>query len=168
MKKEKVKREYTQAEGVSDMARELVSKYAGSNLALDVLQETRIEYLFLSGIEHNKWRGKCCRTTGHWHYLTDFDYVIVLWKEWWDEASELQRNALLYHELSHIIFSENKEHEIVYGLRDHELEIFVSEVRAYGLWDESLDYLDRVIQDIKQDEIDSATVARAMDEVVDE
>ena len=70
------------------------------------------------------------------------DYVMVLDAAWWAEASPLQREALVFHELEHMCQATNQHGEPrfsfagdpIYALRAHDLEEFGSVVERYGAW----------------------------------
>lgn len=70
------------------------------------------------------------------------DYVMVLDATWWVQASPIQREALVFHELEHAVQKTDKEGEFmftpegrpVWDIRGHSLEEFDSVVRRYGAW----------------------------------
>lgn len=69
-------------------------------------------------------------------------FIITLDHEYWKVASELDREALIWHELAHIKqdvdaydapkFS--RDGLPVYRLVEHDVTAFVSEVQRYGAW----------------------------------
>jgi len=83
----------------------------------------------------SKVLGKCQKATGPWQYLTDFSYVIWVWGDWFQEATAMEREALIHHELRHIMAEEDEDSgEIKWKIRDHDSESFSSEVSRYKDW----------------------------------
>ena len=70
------------------------------------------------------------------------DYAMVLDATWWDAADIVQREALVFHELEHMVQDTNMhgeprfsfEGKPVFALRAHDLEEFGSVVERYGAW----------------------------------
>jgi hypothetical protein len=93
-----------------------------------------IKYLFKS-TKKSKKLGQCQKATGPWKFLTDFSYVLWVWKEWFEDASPIEREALVHHELRHIMAEEDEESgELKWKIREHEVEAFSSEVERYRDW----------------------------------
>lgn len=64
----------------------------------------------------------------------DHDFVIVLNNKVWGALPDVAKRALLDHELSHCGSKESEAGDVSYYVRKHDLEEFVSIVRRYGLW----------------------------------
>jgi len=70
------------------------------------------------------------------------DYLVVLDAQWWAQASPIDREALVYHELSHVKQAVDRygaprfdrEGNPVFELVRHDVEAFNAEVRRYGAW----------------------------------
>lgn len=70
------------------------------------------------------------------------DFIMILDAPWWADATPLQREALVYHELCHCIHARDKEGELkfndaglpVWGLIGHDIEEFRAVVKRYGAW----------------------------------
>jgi hypothetical protein len=70
------------------------------------------------------------------------DYLLILDREWWLEASATEREALIFHELMHCMIALDREGEKrftdegdpVWAIRPHDLEEFNAVVRRYGAW----------------------------------
>lgn len=83
------------------------------------------------------------------------DFLMIIDEVWWDEADETQREALVWHELCHIKqetdgFGELRftiDGEPKYGLVDHDIAAFHSEVGRYGAWSADLQ---QFVQSIKK------------------
>jgi hypothetical protein len=74
-------------------------------------------------------------------------YLIVLDREFWlNEATPIQREALLYHELSHVkqatdkygALKFDKDGNPVWALVEHDISAFNDEVARYGAWHEGI------------------------------
>lgn len=74
------------------------------------------------------------------------DYLVVLNARWWEQATPLQREALLSHELSHIQQALDsygapkfdRDGLPVFKVVEHDIAAFRSEVARYGLWSDEL------------------------------
>ena len=86
--------------------------------------------------------GKCTKVSGIAQFFGDCDYVVTIAA---DHARELkltnhQMQAAVYHELCHIEIGEDeKTGDPIYGARGHDVEMYLDEIRRYGLWRESLE-----------------------------
>ncbi|RVT91454.1 hypothetical protein EOD42_22625 [Rhodovarius crocodyli] len=69
-------------------------------------------------------------------------FILTLDAEFWEEASERQREALIFHELMHCMQALDKDGEPrfdaeglpVWAIRPHDIEEFNEVVRRYGAW----------------------------------
>lgn len=74
-------------------------------------------------------------------------FVVVLDREWWQQASPMEREALVWHELSHVRQSLDKfgapkfdrDGLPVFGLMEHDITAFESEVKRFGAWSPDID-----------------------------
>ena len=70
------------------------------------------------------------------------DFLLILDSEWWAEATENQRSALVHHELCHCMIAVDREGEKrftdegdpVWAIKAHDLEGFNATARRYGAW----------------------------------
>lgn len=71
------------------------------------------------------------------------DFIVTMSAEWWREATPLQREALVHHELAHVrqALDKNGEPRVnkqtgepILALVAHDLEEFQSTVERYGDW----------------------------------
>lgn len=75
------------------------------------------------------------------------DFLMVIDLPWWEQASERDREALVWHELCHIKQETDKLGEPkfdrdgnpVFGLVEHDVAAFHSEVARYGAWSPDLE-----------------------------
>jgi Putative phage metallopeptidase len=70
------------------------------------------------------------------------DFLMIIDAQWWDMASERDREALVWHELCHIKQDVDKNGDLAFdkdgnpkfALVEHDLAAFNSEVARYGAW----------------------------------
>jgi DNA-binding Lrp family transcriptional regulator len=71
------------------------------------------------------------------------DYIVTISADFWREATDLQREALMHHELSHVQQALDRDGEPrfntqtgepIYCLVAHDIEEFNKTVERYGLW----------------------------------
>ena len=98
--------------------------------------------------------GKMEKTSGVWKYLSDFNYVLLLHKDTWVELSEHQKNALVFHELMHIRSKEDKDKNVHWGVKKHDIELFICVVKKFGSWSPQLKVLESLMGDTEEEEID--------------
>lgn len=75
------------------------------------------------------------------------EFLVVLDAEWWAQATPTQRDALVWHELCHCRQSLDKfgapkfdrDGLPVFGLVEHDITAFNSEVTRYGAWTADID-----------------------------
>lgn len=99
--------------------------------------------------------GECCmptvqgslRSMFEWLMFERFgfypDFLIILDKEFWDEADDMTREALMFHELMHADqatdqYGAPRFHKEtgrpIWGIRGHDIEEFNAVVQRYGAW----------------------------------
>lgn len=105
----------------------------------------------------------------------DHDFVIVLNNKVWGALPDVAKRALLDHELSHCGSKESEAGDVSYYVRKHDLEEFVSIVRSYGLWRDTVQvFVDAALKREQGelfdegDEGDEATATRSEVELVGE
>ena len=78
---------------------------------------------------------------------SDPDFIILLDAVYWAQATQREREILVYHELSHIAHAEDKDGEPkynedtgrpVYRIVGHDVEEFSAVARRYGAWNADL------------------------------
>jgi predicted metallopeptidase len=144
------KSEYADSPEVQEKAEAIIDTYGLIDASL-----ARIKYLYKIA-EKSKFRGKCALSGAQWKHLTGYDFVIVIWKQWWDQATDKEREALLYHELLHVERTETKK-GTKWVLRDHPVEAFPEEVQQFGAWSPELVQLAETLKmGVKQSSDDSS------------
>lgn len=74
------------------------------------------------------------------------NFVMILDLEYWRDASEREREILVYHEMCHAEHKTDKEGELrfdeagkaVYGIREHDVNEFIAVVERYGQWSDEI------------------------------
>jgi hypothetical protein len=122
---------YQESEDVEELASTVMSRFPDMPAATE---GARIKFLTKTQ-EKSSWAGKCYRTTGPWNFLLpDFDFVVLIWLEWWETHNEQERQALLYHELLHI----NQTKHGSWRLRQHDIQEFSEVITSFGAWNDQL------------------------------
>lgn len=84
------------------------------------------------------------------------DFLIVLDRSYWREATDLQREILVYHELMHCGHAVDKHGDPrydketgapVYCIRGHDVEEFVAVVQRYGVHNSDIDAFIKAAQE---------------------
>jgi hypothetical protein len=123
-------REYREDKKIDETAAKIIS-----NFKFPV--EPMIKYLKLIS-DKSTYLGKCSLATGKWKYLIDKEFVIEVWEKWWEGATDSQKEALLFHELSHIDYKDNDDGEVTWRIKDHDVEEFNEVAKRYGDWNGEL------------------------------
>jgi hypothetical protein len=137
--------EYVDAPELKQRAKRLIEKYP----ELNHCTEARIHYLFRIS-ESCKYLGKCNKANSRWKHLTDMDFVLEFWASWWEEATDLQKEALLYHELKHIertVKMKDDQEVVIWRTKKHDVELFIHEIENYGAWSTDLVVLKEAFKD---------------------
>ncbi|MEM4720878.1 MAG: putative metallopeptidase [Candidatus Methanomethylicaceae archaeon] len=113
----------------------LVEELVRNHEALISARDAKIKFLFYKSEREPNWLGRCSKASKKWMYIAGVDYVIEINYAWWREASDLQKRALLFHELRHVMRVETKK-GIRWVVREHEITGFLDEVRIFGPWSE--------------------------------
>ncbi len=127
------------------MMRDLVRQYHPH------LVEARIALAWQDGIKADKddhlMLGNCRKASDLNRELAEWDFVIVLNREAWNDFGDKQRLVLLDHELMHAADDcdedgEQKQDErgrLVWRMRGHDIEEFHDIVKRHGAWKKDLE-----------------------------
>lgn len=75
-----------------------------------------------------------CKRIDELHKLyCPYDFVIIFYLPNIGQMSEEQKMILLYHELLHIDYRENKDGDFTYCCRPHDVEDFKKIIAEYGM-----------------------------------
>lgn len=72
------------------------------------------------------------------YFSGENDILMFIDKKVWELAKPEEKEALIDHELCHIVYSENRKGDPVYKLRDHEVFEFNEIILRYGGWSSNL------------------------------
>ena len=126
---------------ILDLAGRLISAYKPE------AANAKICYLFRK--KHTKTNGAiklgtCSKVSAQNRTLHGYDYVIILAWDMWMMLEELQREALLLHELCHVFKA--GEDDAVWKIEPHNVEEFRKVIEVYGLWKPDLEAMAASIQ----------------------
>lgn len=102
--------------------------------------------------------GKCIKVSDLHREFADYDFIITLNKEFWEEptVTKQQRMALLDHEMMHAAPSyngETGEHEVdergryLFRIRGHDFEDFNDIIQRHGIWKRDLTRLAELLRE---------------------
>jgi len=120
--------EYLKSNILEEIAQQVINEYPLDSK----IKEAKIVYLFSTRKKSN-FAGKIQKPGGTWKYLSDYDFVVIIHQESWNNFAQDQKKALLYHELSHV-FHKEKDNKIIWKLRVHDVEEFINVVEHFGYW----------------------------------
>lgn len=100
--------------------------------------------------------------------LAEFDFVIMINRDFWDEANVAQRRALMDHELSHCAVTMDgddpkvdEKGRTVWRMRKHDIEEFSGVVLRNGIYKQDLEVFYAALKNGKQGRIFGDPVASA-------
>lgn len=105
----------------------------------DFPAEAGVRYLWKAQGGHTAGKGtygKCVKASGLTEFLADADYVIWLAHDFVSELrfTNYQVEALLYHNLLHVIVEQSEDGPVKLKVRAHDIEAFREEISEYGFW----------------------------------
>ena len=118
--KETAEEKYWDAVEVKEIATKLIQ--AG---AFQFPTNTPIAYVFID--KSSTFWGKCSHVGGLWKFITGYEFVIKINHEVWSSLTDIQRDALAYHELLHVGYDSSTDK---YSIVDHDLEEFARVVKS--------------------------------------
>jgi Putative phage metallopeptidase len=111
-------------------------------------------------VDANVTLGKCKKASDLDRELAAYDFIILLREAFWTDpqVSDLQRRALLDHELCHAAVAcdrhgepvEDERGRIVYRTRKHEIEDFTCIAERYGCWTRDLQQFARALDQARE------------------
>lgn len=82
--------------------------------------------------------GKASKAGGRLEFFAGYDFVMEINWQQWRHLSDMQKVALVDHELSHFGRDEDSKGERTWVLQSHDIEEFGGIVRRWGLWRKDL------------------------------
>jgi hypothetical protein len=76
------------------------------------------------------WKARVRILSGFYSSLTNKKIGIEVWKQEWINADAAHKAAILYHELTHIMYDIEKQ---VYKLKQHDVQDFYELLQNFGL-----------------------------------
>jgi hypothetical protein len=126
---------FSYAEDVHKVAARVIDKWH------DGLAEAKIVYLFKNLDSMEKWTSKgkmvmakTYKAPEQWRFLAECDILVIVNKKAWDFMQPKQREALIDHELCHIVKDWDKDGNPKYILITHDVEEFAAVIQRHGLW----------------------------------
>jgi hypothetical protein len=118
--------------------------------------------------------GKCVKVSDLHREFADYDFIIVLNKEFWEEptVTKAQRIALVDHEMMHCAPTyngETGEHEVdergryLFRTRSHDVGEFIEIIRRNGIWKHDLLEFAKALQEKKKAPMFAVDPAPAQD-----
>lgn len=104
------------------------------------IKNASIAYIFREKMktrDREVW-GKASKADGRLSFFNGFDFVIEINWQVWKRLSDLQRVALIDHELSHCTREQDDNGKYHFCLASHDLEEFGGVVERWGLWRQDL------------------------------
>ena len=115
---------------------EIADKLIGSSMTY--LTNVPIGYLFREKAVTTQGKtrlGYCAKQPAGTEVLHGFKYVITIAHDQWNKLEASQKEALVYHELRHIVIGEDeKTGDTKYSVNKHDVEMFFDELQKYGPW----------------------------------
>lgn len=96
--------------------------------------------------------GKCTKVSGLAQFFGDCDFVVAISADNCRgfQLTNQQMKALVYHELKHIGLDEDEETgDPILSVRPHDVEMFLSELKHYGLWTSDLQAADSAFRQMR-------------------
>jgi hypothetical protein len=137
-----VRKAYVNAPEVAPLARRVIKKFGLADAGL-----ARIKYMFKFTSRPNSEWGYITRAVGHWKHLTDIDFVVTLWGDWWAAAPDDAREANLLHQLLHIRINPKTG---AWELRKHPISCFPEEIAYFGAWNNTLKELLKLVESVRK------------------
>ena len=134
---------------IVDIANDLIREYH-TDAAF-----ANIHYIFKE--EHQKSGnkvvlGKCTKQSDKLKFLHGFDFIIEFAHDIWQELNDVQKKALILHELKHISIGEDADGNIKLKTSKHDLEEFRDVVEVFGLYTQDLSAFAETILEAKEKE----------------
>lgn len=128
---------YTRSEEYAKLAQEVISVHEDllwikNNVRIDFLESTEAKM-----IKDKTVFGECKLVKEIYQVYVPYDFLIIIYMPNVSLFTDEQKRILLYHELLHVDFKEDKNGSIDFCVRPHDIEDFKTIINNYGLdWQE--------------------------------
>lgn len=133
----------------------------GKKIKDEMVWEDKPNIKFLMKVtDKSEFIGQISKVTGKWKFLTEYDYVVEVWNEYWEKASAGQKEAVIYHELCHVLCEIDDDGNTRWNLKKHDIEEFKAVVQRYGVYrpsiEEFMNCLNPPAEEVKIEEVNNA------------
>lgn len=123
---------FSHADEVCRVAAKIIDKWHSE------LAEAKIVYLF-KDVETWTSKGKAVlartyKAPEQWQFLAGCDFLVIVNKLAWYSLNQKQQEALIDHELCHILKEEDKNDYPKWSMVTHDVEEFAVIIQRHGLW----------------------------------
>ena len=139
------------AEDVHDVAARVIDKWHSD------LAEAKIVYLFK---DVDTWNSKgktvfarTCKAPEQWQFLAGCDLLVIVNKKVWERLDYKQRDALIDHELCHVLKDIDEKGNPKWSMVTHDVEEFAAVIQRHGMWMDELKKFMRVAQQMTIEEL---------------
>ena len=92
--------------------------------------------------------GRCIRSGKQLKHFSNYDYIIEISQEFWDNVSDKTKQILILHEVLHINIKYKKDGTQIYALNPHDIEDFSKLISKYGVdWIKDIQLVKEHIKD---------------------
>lgn len=130
------KRKFSYADEVHEIAARVIDKWHQG------LAEAKIVYLF-KDVETWNSKGKVVfarvnKAPEQWQFLAGYDFLLIVNKKVWIRLNQKQREALIDHELCHVLKDYDSKGNPKWTLVNHDVEEFAAVIQRHGLWSQEV------------------------------
>lgn len=144
------KRTYEESDEIKLIAHKILNDPTNFPVAFAPEDNVKICYLKVYPSITKFVAGRCIRSNNTVKYFSDYDYVIEVSGDLWDNLNELTQEILIWHELNHILVETTKNGETLYKVRDHDIQDFSEIIKAYGIdWFNDLRTISSSVYDLE-------------------
>lgn len=111
---------------VFEMVKKVINQFPQQFLHINV-QDLHLTF---KNAPKSKWRAQTRLLRGLWETVTQKKLGICFWKEDWVNCGDAQRAYVVYHELMHINYDDEKGK---YSLRQHDVQDFREMIQDLGV-----------------------------------
>lgn len=153
-------KEFMSAESVAAMAASLLPAHHAE------LATARIKYIFVDKGPVKNGRplyGKVRKISGEMEFLLELDFLVVVGLDQWNELDEVGRRSVVDHLLERCTGEEDEKNggEMVWSLREPDVQEFASVLRRNGAWHQHLQDFVTVAQSLELDPVLDEVLAEA-------